>query len=375
MDFVLPAETVAIRNMVREFALKEIEPISKKIDEEELFPADIFSKMGKLGILGITVSEEYDGGGLDYLTEGIVLEELSYRSASIGLSFGAHTNLVADNIFRNASASQKEKYLPELVSGRVMGSLCLTEPGAGSDALGGMKTIYVKEANSYLINGSKTFITNAPVAGTFLVYARNGGQYSAFILEREDGIETERKIQKMGMRGSPTGEVLFKNVKVNLDRLMGNEGDARSIIYNGLNAERAVLAFGSLGIARRALDEALNYCNQREQFGKKIGNFELIQEKLAYMFTRLEAAELLSLKAATLVSNKITDPSYAAASIMFASETATQIAKEAIQIFGGYGYTRDYPVERYLRDAILYEIGAGTTEIRKIIIAKELLKK
>ncbi|MEM0133880.1 MAG: acyl-CoA dehydrogenase family protein [Thermoplasmatales archaeon] len=374
MDFNLPEDTIAIRDLVKEFSKKKIEPIASKIDREDEFPVGVFREMGKLGMLGLTIAQDYGGAGLDYLTEGVALEEISYYSGSFGLSYGAHNNLVVDNIYRNADREQKEKYLPSLVSGEKIGSLCLTEPGAGSDALGGMKTVYEPKGEGYEINGSKTFITNAPLADIFLVYARNGKSYSAFILERSDGVETPKKIKKLGMKGSPTGEVVFRNVKVAKDRILKGEGHARNIIYSGLNAERAVLAFGPIGIARRALDEAVSYSNQREQFGKKIGEFELIQEKLAYMFTRLEAARLLAYKAASLVSKKISDPSYAAASIMLASETATQIAKEALQIFGGYGYTEDYPLERYLRDAILYEIGAGTTEIRKIVIAKALLK-
>lgn len=375
MDFKLPDETAAIRDLVKEFSLRKIEPIAAKIDKEEQFPTEVFREMGKLGMLGLTVSQEYGGAGMDYLTEGVALEEISYYSGSIGLSYGAHNNLVVDSIHRNASQEQKERYLPAMISGERIGSLCLTEPGAGSDALGGMKTVYDKRGDGYEINGSKTFITNAPIADVFLAYARNGKSYTAFILERGDGVETTKRIKKLGMKGSPTGEVVFRNVRIGNERVVKGEGQGKSIIYNGLNAERAVLAFGSLGIARRALDEAITYSNQREQFGKKIGEFELIQEKLAYMFTRLEAAKLLAYKAASLVGEKISDPSYAAASIMFASETATQIAREALQIFGGYGYTEDYPLERYLRDAILYEIGAGTTEIRKIVIAKSLLKK
>jgi isovaleryl-CoA dehydrogenase len=374
MDFNLPDETIAVRNMVREFSSKEIEPLSRKIDLEEYFPVEVFKKMGKLGILGITIPEEYGGAGMDYLTQGIALEEISYYSASVGLSFGAHSNLVTDNIYRNGNEEQREKFVTPLVSGNKIGSLCLTEPGAGSDALGGMRTTYRREGDLFVINGLKTFITNAPVSDFFLTYAREGKSYSAFILTREDGVETTRKIQKMGMRGSPTGEVVFKDVRADHRRVLRTLGEGKNIIYQGLNAERAVLAFGSLGIARRALDEALSYSNQREQFGEKIGKFELIQEKIAYMFTRLEAAELLSMKAATMVKEKITDPSYAAASIMLASETATQIAKDALQIFGGYGYSQDYPIERYLRDAILYEIGAGTTEIRKIVISNALLR-
>ncbi len=375
MDFTLPEETIAIRDMVRDFSKKEIEPLAVRVDKEDFFPHELFKKMGRLGILGITIPEEYGGSGLDYLTQGIILEEISYYSGSIGLSYGAHSNLVADNINRNGNDGQKEKYLPDLITGEKMGSLCLTEPSGGSDALGSMKTTYRKEDGHYVINGSKTFITNAPVADTFLVYSRNGNSFSAFLVEKADGVETPKWIDKMGMRGSPTGEVYFNNVKIPGDRLMRTEGDGKKIIYEGLNAERAVLAFGPLGIARRALDEAIAYSNQREQFGTKIGNFQLIQEKIAYMFSRLEASKLLAYEAAIMTKDKIADPSYAASSIMIASETATQIAKDALQIFGGYGYTSDFPLERLVRDAILYEIGAGTTEIRKIIIAKALLKR
>ncbi|MGC9294270.1 MAG: acyl-CoA dehydrogenase family protein [Thermoplasmata archaeon] len=374
MDLHLSDETIAIRDMVRDFSKKEIEPLASKVDKDDFFPKEIFRKMGQLGILGLTVSEEYGGAGLDYLTQGIVLEEISYFSGSIGLSYGAHSNLVIDNLFRNANNEQREEYLPDMIRGDKIGSLCLTEPSGGSDALGSMKTSYRKEGDKFIINGSKTFITNAPVADTFLVYSRNNDRYSAFILKRSDGVETPKWIEKMGMRGSPTGEVYFNELKIPLNRLMKNEGDGKRIIYEGLNAERAVLAFGPLGIARRALDEAIDYSQQREQFGTKIGNFQLIQEKLAYMFSRLEAVRLLAYEAALMTKEKIVDPSYAASSIMLASETATQIAKDALQIFGGYGYTSDFPLERLLRDAILYEIGAGTTEIRKIIIAKAILK-
>ncbi len=375
MDLKLSEEAIAIRDMIREFARKEIQPLASKVDKEDFFPKEIFRKMGKLGVLGLTVSEDYGGAGLDYLTQGIVLEEISYFSGSIGLSYGAHSNLVIDNLFRNGNASQREEFLPDMIRGDKIGSLCLTEPGGGSDALGSMKTLYKRENDHYIINGSKTFITNAPVADTFIVYSRNGDHYSAFIVRRSDGVETPKWIEKMGMRGSPTGEVYFNNISIPKDRLMRNEGDGKKIIYEGLNAERAVLAFGPIGIARRALDEAIEYSQQREQFGTKIGNFQLIQEKLAYMFSKLEASRLLAYEAAVMTKDRIVDPSFAAASIMMASETATQIAKDALQIFGGYGYTSDFPLERLLRDAILYEIGAGTTEIRKIVIAKAIEKK
>jgi Acyl-CoA dehydrogenases len=376
MDFKLSPETESILNMVSEFSRKKIEPIANKIDSDEFDPKGLFREMGSLGILGITVPEEYGGANLDYLTQGLILEELSYYSASIGLSYGAHSNLVMDNLNRNGSKHQKERYLDKMSKGELIGSLCLTEPGAGSDAIGSMKTTYNKmEDEKYKINGSKIFITNAPIADLFLTYARNGSIYSAFLLERADGVETPKKLKKMGMRGSPTGEVVFNDIVVGKDRLMGNEGDGRRIIMSGLNSERAVLAFGPLGIARRALEDSINYSTSREQFGQKIGDFELIQERLAYMFTKLEAARLLAYKAALMTKEELLDPSYAASSILFASETATEITKHAIMIFGGYGYMSEYPLERYHRDALLYEIGAGTNEIRKIIIGHNIQKK
>lgn len=374
MDFNIPAETEAIINMVSEFSNKRIEPLVSRIDSDDFDPRDLFLEMGKLGILGITISEEYGGAGLDYLTQGMILEELSYHSASIGLSYGAHSNLVMDNIYRNGTKEQKDAFLQKMGTGEIIGSLCLTEPGAGSDAIGSMKTEYQSDGKGFVISGSKTFITNAPIADIFLTYARRHDIYSAFLVERKDGIETPKKLRKMGMRGSPTGEVVLNNVRIDKWKLMGKEGDGKKIIMSGLNSERAVLAFGPIGIARRALDDALEYANSREQFGRKIGDFELIQERLAYMFTRLEAARLLAYKAAMLTKEEILNPAYAASSILFASETASEITKSALMIFGGYGYMTEYPLERYHRDALLYEIGAGTNEIRKIIIGHSIQK-
>ncbi len=374
MDFKIPDETDAIIRMVSEFCQKKISPIGSKIDNDDFDPTDIFKEMGKLGILGITIPEEFEGAGLDYLTQGMILEEISYYSASIGLSYGAHSNLVMDNLFRNGNAEQREKFLIKMSKGEWIGSLCLTEPGAGSDAIGSMKTRYQIQDNGYVLNGTKTFITNAPVSKVFLTYARNQNTYSAFIVERENGAETPKKLKKMGMRGSPTGEVVFDNVFVNKSQLMGKEGDGKRIIMSGLNSERAVLAFGPLGIARRALDDSLEYVTSREQFGRKIGDFELIQERIAYMYTKLEAARLLAYKAAIMTKEEILNPAHAASSIMFASEVASEITKHAIMIFGGYGYMSEYPLERYHRDALLYEIGAGTNEMRKIIIGHAVQK-
>lgn len=375
MDFNIPDDAKSIRDKVSDFMTREVVPLISKLERDSSVMVDIFKKMGKLGLLGITIPEEFGGSGMDFLTLGIVLEEVSYFSGSLALSYGAHSNLVMDNVFRNGSAEQREEFIPPMVKGERIGSLCLTEPGGGSDAIGSMKTSYVSAGDAYVLNGTKTFITNAPLAGTFLIYARNGNNYSAFVAKREDGIETPRQFEKLGVRGSPTGDVVMKDVSIPLDRVLGREGEGKKIIYGGLNAERAIFAFMPLGLARRALDESIRYSQIREQFGNHLSEFELIQEKIAYMFTKIEAARLLAYKAAKMAGENVKDPSYAAASIMNASEMATQVTKDALQIFGGYGYSTDFPVERLFRDSIIAEIGAGTTEIRKIVIARYILGK
>ncbi len=375
MDFNIPDDAKSIRDKVSDFMTREVVPLISKLERDSSVMVDIFKKMGKLGLLGITIPEEFGGSGMDFLTLGIVLEEVSYFSGSLALSYGAHSNLVMDNVFRNGSAEQREEFIPPMVKGERIGSLCLTEPGGGSDAIGSMKTSYVSAGDAYVLNGTKTFITNAPLAGTFLIYARNGNNYSAFVAKKEDGIETPRQFEKLGVRGSPTGDVVMKDVSIPLDRVLGREGEGKKIIYGGLNAERAIFAFMPLGLARRALDESIRYSQVREQFGNHLSEFELIQEKIAYMFTKIEAARLLAYKAAKMAGENVKDPSYAAASIMNASEMATQVTKDALQIFGGYGYSTDFPVERLFRDSIIAEIGAGTTEIRKIVIARYILGK
>lgn len=374
MDFTLSSDQSSIKEIVEEFTKREIEPNAEKIEKEPTMVKDILSKMGKLGLLGITIPEKFGGSGLDYLTFGVIVEEIAYHSASLALSYGGHSNLVLDNIYRNSTEEQREEFTRKLAQGEWIGSLCLTEPGAGSDAIGGMTTSYRKAGNRFIINGSKMFITNAPIADVFLVYARESSNYSAFILKREDGVETPGSIDKMGMRGSPTGEVVFHDIEIGKDRLLGGEGGGKKVIYQGLNAERATMAFLPIGIARRAMDEAVTYAKKRKQFGKPISEYQLIQEKIAYMFTRLEAARLLAYKAVILAQDKVSDPKYAAASIMLASETAIKIAKDAVQIFGGYGYTTDFPVERLLRDSVIGEIAAGTTEIRKLVIARSVIE-
>ena len=374
MDFELSSETISVRDVVSDFLKKEVDPIVQQIERDPTLIRQLFLKLGKLGVLGISAPEEYGGSGLDYLTFGVVVQELAYHSASLALSFGGHSNLVLDNISRNGTEDQKEKFARKLISGEWVGSLCLTEPGAGSDAIGEMSTKYTSQDGRYTVNGSKMFITNAPIADIFLVYARNGPEYSAFILTRDDGVEISESIEKMGMRGSPTGEVILRDISVGSDRILGEEGKGKSIIYGGLNSERATMAFLPLGIAQRAMDEAVVYAKNRKQFGRSIADFELIQEKIAYMFTRLEAARLLAYKAVIMAHSKLSDPAYAASSIMLASETAIQIARDAVQIFGGYGYTTDFPVERLLRDSVIGEIAAGTTEIRKIVIARSVIE-
>ena len=375
MDFNLPDDVRSVRDMINGFMTREVVPVVSELERDSSMMVDIFKKMGKLGLLGITIPEEFGGSGMDFLTFGVVLEEVSYFSGSLALSYGAHSNLVLDNILRNGSAEQQEEFIPPMVKGERIGSLCLTEPGAGSDAIGSMRTNYVRTGAAYVLNGTKTFITNAPLASTFLIYAREGNNYSAFVVKREDGIETPHQFEKLGVRGSPTGDVVMRDVSIPLNRVLGREGEGKRIVYGGLNAERAIFAFLPLGLARRALDESIRYCLQREQFGQPLSESELIQEKIAYMFTKIEAARLLAYKAAKMAGENVKDPSYAAASIMNSSEMATQVTKEALQIFGRYGYSTDFPVERLFRDSIIAEIGAGTTEIRKIVIARYILEK
>lgn len=370
------SETLSLlRQSVRQFIEKEITPVSGKIDKDDYFPSDIFKKMGQMGFLGVTIPPEYGGSGMNYDAQAIIEEELGYSSASLGLSYGAHSNLCLDNLYRNGTEQQREEYVPKLATGEWIGSLALTEPGAGSDALG-MKTNAMREGDYFIINGSKTLITNAPYADLFLTYAKTGNGYSAFVvLADDDGFSRGKKFDKMGMRGSPTGEVFFDSVKLPASRLVGNVNGGKEIIMSGLNVERVILSFIFVGLARRALELSIKYSTERKQSGNYLHEFEMIQDKLASMYTKYLTSQLLADKALNGIKDNNMNAMDAAAAIYHVAESAEYIAREAVQIHGGIGYVREGEVERLLRDAILGQIGAGTTEIRKKLIAQGLVKK
>jgi isovaleryl-CoA dehydrogenase len=368
-------ENQILRDTVREFLKREVEPISSKIDSQDYFPADVFKKMGKMGFLGVTIPEEYGGSALGYEAQAMIEEEIGYYSASLALSYGAHSNLCLDNLYRNGSEELRENYVPKLSSGEFIGSLALTEPESGSDALN-MKTVSTENGNGFSITGSKTFITNAPVADLFLVYSRFGDGYNAYcVLSDDKGFSRGKKFDKMGMRGSPTGEIYFDSLQIPYNRLIGKRGDGKRIILSGLNSERVILSFIFIGVARRALELALKYSTERKQSGKFLYEFQLIQEKLAYMYTRLRTSKLLAEDSLGLLKRDPLDSVSAASAILHATESAEYIAREAIQIFGGYGYIKDNEPERLMRDAILGQIGAGTTEIRKRLVALGIVKQ
>ncbi len=365
---------IELRETVREFVKRKIQPIASRIDTEDYFPEEIFKEMGRLGLLGITVPEEYGGSGMDYAAQALVEEELGYVSPPLALSYGAHSNLCLDSLYRNGSIQQREEYVPKLCSGEWIGSLALTEPSSGSDALA-MKTEAVRDGDGFLLNGSKTLITNAPYSDLFFVYARTGKEYTPFVvLSGDKGFSRGSKFSKMGMRGSPTGELFFDSIHLTRDRIIGKENDGKNVILNGLNSERVILSFIFLGLARRALELSVSYASERKQGGQTIDRYELVQEKLAYMYSRYRASRFLCEDALAKLKGSSKDGLSAATGILYTAESAEYIAREAVQIHGGYGYLRDFEVERLLRDAILGQIGAGTTEIRKHIVARELSK-
>lgn len=386
MDFELTEEQRMMRDMVYKWALKELAPIQEKVDEEDWFPPDFFKKCAEIGILGITIDEKYGGLGSDVLTQTLVVEQMSRFAPGLAMTYAAHSNLCAHNIHRNANEYLKEKYLPPMVRGEKIGALALTEPNAGSDAMS-IRTRAVKKGDKYILNGTKIFITNGPVADIFLVYAKTQPELgakgiSAFIVEKDfPGFSVSRKIRKCGMRGSPTGELVFDNCEVPAENLVGQENMGVHVMTSGLDVERIVLAGGSIGMAEQALEYAINYAVEREQFGQPIANFQMIQQKLADMYARTEAARLLVYRAADLAQKsprggKGTElTKMAAAAILFASETAAWVCNQAVQIHGGYGYCLEFPVQNLWRDAKLYEIGAGTNEIRRIIVARELTRE
>lgn len=367
-----------LKKTISQFVKKEIAPIAEEMDRADEWPEGLWNKLAELGVLGITVPEKYGGAGLGPVEQAIVTEEIAKYSAAIAVSYAAHSNLCIHNLYHNANEEQRRKYLPGLCTGQLIGALGLTEPGSGSDAVG-MSTTARREGDSYILNGSKTFITNGPIADVLIVYAKTDKEkgahgITAFIVEKDfQGFSVSKRLEKMGNRGSVTGELIFDDCRVPAENVLGEENRGVKVMMSGLDIERVIVSALALGIGEGAFREALKYSQERSQFGKTISNFQLIQAKIADMYTSLEAARLLTYDAANEAAknNKITLK--AAAAILFTAETATKVALEAVQIHGGYGYMLDYPVNRYLRDAKLYEIGAGTSEVRRLIIARELL--
>ncbi|MDJ0911483.1 MAG: isovaleryl-CoA dehydrogenase [Woeseiaceae bacterium] len=376
-DFGLGDELDLLRDTVRDFAADRIAPLAERIDRDNQFPRALWPELGELGLLGITVEEEYGGSALGYLAHVIAMEEISRASASVGLSYGAHSNLCVNQLRRWGNDAQKERYLPGLVSGEHVGALAMSEPGAGSDVMG-MRTTAVREGDEYVLNGSKMWITNAPEADTLIVYAvtdpdAGSRGLSAFLLERgTPGLSTPQKLDKLGMRGSDTSEVLFEDCRIPAEQRLAEEGKGAAILMSGLDYERLVLAGGPLGIMRACMDVVMPYVHDRKQFGRPIGEFQLMQGKIADMYTTMNAARAYVYAVAQACDRNETTRFDAAGCILFAAEKATWMAGEAIQALGGNGYINEYPSGRLWRDAKLYEIGAGTSEIRRMLIGREL---
>jgi isovaleryl-CoA dehydrogenase len=379
-DFGLGDEVDQLRETVQDFAQHKIAPRAEEIDRSNKFPRDLWPQMGSLGLHGITVEEEFGGAGLGYLAHCVAMEEVSRASASVGLSYGAHSNLCVNQIRRNGSEAQKRRYLPALISGEHVGALAMSEPGAGSDVTA-MRTQAEKRGDRYILNGSKMWITNGPEAETLVVYAKTDPKagargITAFLIEKDfKGFSTAQKLDKLGMRGSDTCELVFSDCEVPAENVLGSVGQGVTVLMSGLDYERVVLAAGPLGIMQACLDAVIPYLHARKQFGQPIGAFQLMQGKLADMYVTMNAAKAYVYAVARACDAGRTTREDAAGAILYAAERATALALDAIQCLGGNGYINDYPTGRLLRDAKLYEIGAGTSEIRRMLIGREIFDK
>jgi len=380
LDFGLGPDIDMLRETVRGFAQEKIAPLADEIDRANAFPRALWPELGALGLLGITVEEDLGGAGMGYLAHCVAMEEISRASAAIGLSYGAHSNLCVNQIRRNGNPEQRKRYLPELISGAHVGALAMSEPNAGSDVVS-MKTRADKKGDRFILNGAKMWITNGPVADTLVVYAktdRTAGArgITAFIVEKTfKGFSTGQKLDKLGMRGSDTSEIVFTDCEVPADNVLGVVGNGVNILMSGLDYERAVLAAGPVGLMQSCLDLVIPYVHDRSQFGQPIGRFQLMQAKLADMYVTLNAAKAYVYAVARACDRGETTREDAAGAILYAAERATWMALETIQCLGGNGYINDYPAGRLLRDAKLYEIGAGTSEIRRMLIGREIFEK
>ena len=380
LNFDLGQTADLLRDTVMSFSAEEIAPLAAEIDRTDVFPRQLWPKMGALGLLGLTVEEDYGGAGMGYLEHCVAMEEVSRASASIGLSYGAHSNLCVNQIRRSGTEEQKRRYLPKLISGEHVGALAMSEPGAGSDVVS-MRTRADKKGDRYILNGTKMWITNGDQADVLVIYAKTDPEagsrgISAFLVEKDfKGFSVAQKLDKLGMRGSPTSELVFEDCEVPAENLLGALGKGVNVLMSGLDYERLVLAAGPLGIMQSCMDLVVPYIHERKQFGQAIGEFQLIQGKMADMYTTMNAARAYVYAVARACDRGETTRKDAAGAILFASEKATWMALETIQALGGNGYINDYPAGRLLRDAKLYEIGAGTSEIRRMLIGRELFNE
>jgi isovaleryl-CoA dehydrogenase len=379
-DFGLGETADMLRDSVRGFAVDKIAPRADEIDRSNTFPRDLWPELGRLGLHGITVEEEWGGAGLGYLEHCVAMEEISRASASVGLSYGAHSNICVNQIRRNGNPEQKRRYLPKLISGEHVGGLAMSEPGAGSDVVS-MRTRAERKGDRFILNGTKMWITNGPQAEVLVVYAKTDPDagprgITAFLIEKGfNGFSTAQKLDKLGMRGSDTCELVFEDCEVPRENVLGDVGGGVTILMSGLDYERVVLSAGPLGIMAACMDVVLPYVHERKQFGQAIGEFQLVQGKVADMYVTMNAAKSYVYAVARACDRGETTREDAAGAILYAAEHATRIALDAVQLLGGNGYINDYPTGRYLRDAKLYEIGAGTSEIRRMLIGRELFEK